>query len=115
MNTILQSVRVLPLRSVNVGKANLSAGIFDLVCVGYDARMRGIFVLRNEAITIKVSPSFAGKVMRGKVEGLTHYHAPRPDRLECMTHPATTPLGDLLREVTEDENGNMVSFFGGES
>lgn len=98
---IIQSVRVLPMHSILVGKVRVFAGIYDLACVGYDARMRGIFVLRNESITIGVSCSFAGKVMRGKVHGLTRYHAPRPDRLECMTHPDTSPLGALLREVTD--------------
>ena len=101
MNTIIDSVRVLPTCVVYIGAIRLSAGIWDLVAIGFDPKMRGIFRLRNESIEFPVSPSFAGKVMRGKVEGLTHYHAPRPAKLECMRHPATTPLGDLLREVTD--------------
>lgn len=106
MNTIIQSVRVLPGCVVYIGGIRLSAGIFDLVAIGFDPKMRGIFRLCNDSIGFPVSPSFAKRIMCGKVTGLTHYHAPRPDRLECMTHPNTTPLGDILRDVSEETSGS---------
>lgn len=67
---IIQFVTVVPGYTVFLGKFRIFAGDYKLVCVGYDARMRGIFELRNAMIAIRVTPNFAKRVMCGKVEGL---------------------------------------------
>lgn len=106
MNTVQTTVRILPNCTLRVGRARLLSGVFDLACVGFDNRMRGLFVLRNESINIDCSPSLAARLMRGNVRGVARYIAPRPDRLECMTHPNTDALTDLLRDVGAETSGS---------